>query len=147
MFGLALNADLSGLRTTKSDEPKPIAVTFARPQHQLQKARPEDWQAMAETLKLQTRWNIHKIMRRDRSLRVEIAYAPVFDWSFALDQANAVMHAMAPAEIANFTYVLFEKGLPLTELSIDRNEWARDQTEFVPKPIRLKQPEIHDPLI
>lgn len=147
MLGVTFGTNLGSLATPKINEPDAVPVQAARRDIALNAMPPENWSLLAQALTEQTHWQVRAISRRDKTLRVEIAQAPTFNWPEVINRANGVLHALAPREISTFTYAAFERGLPLAEFSVDRDDWAQQATSWVPEPIRLHQPPVRfDPI-
>ncbi len=67
-----------------------------------------------------TRWAIH--IETDSALYMQQR----------LDRVLAVLQARVPATVRHFDLTLYERGLPLTQLAVDRAAWAQQQTMALP---------------
>lgn len=145
MLGVTFGTNLGKISTPKVNEPRPLPIAgFNGDQPVVKELTQESWAQLIQTLQLQTGWSIGSIQKRNNTLRVEVLSTPTLDWAAITDRANRVLHRYASKEIVRFTYVIHERGLPIQELSIDRDEWLAKVSSFVPETIRLYQPRVQD---
>jgi hypothetical protein len=146
-LGVSFGTNLGRLSTPKINEARPLPVAIERPKI-LQTAMPQEaWLTITKALQEQTGWTVSAVTRRDKSLRIEIASAPTFEWFQVIDRANRVLHAFAPRDVSRFDYIVLERGLPLAELSVERAPWAAQASSFVAPKIRLGQPDVIDEVV
>lgn len=126
MFGVAFHTQLDGMETPKPNDPPRIPVSSARPT-----GRP-DWSATSRDIATQTEWHVRRIEQSGRELQVTVDDAEAVYLRDRVDKAAAVLHRDAPASVDRFALSYRQRGLDVAEHVIDRDTWARQQTEPVP---------------
>ncbi len=137
MLGLTLHTDLRKLQSPKVLDPVLPAVQLNAGTTARQSA-----EQIAKAVAVYTGWTVER-MSIDGGV---ITLAAQTDGAVMLDErvhrALVVLHSNAPAAVRTFVLFLQERGLPLSRLTIDRNEWVRQNTQAEAPALRLPARQI-----
>lgn len=124
MFGLTFHGLLDQVAMPKLLDTSPPRVSVERPRGE------PDWSGTATDIKAQTRWPVRDITQHGSDLQVvfDEVYGAYF--SQRLDRVIAILHRDAPAAINRFAIVIVERGLPITERYVLRDEWVAKKTRY-----------------
>jgi len=137
VFGLTLQTSVHRLTIPKvSDLPTP-RITSAPPMRSL-KDRIE-WVGTAADVRDMSGWGVSNIQYMGSTLRIVLEGASGAHWNDRLERIIAVLNRDAPSNIDTFELNIVEQGIGLTERVVDRREWVKQQTQYVP-PSERQQP-------
>jgi membrane-associated phospholipid phosphatase len=122
MVGLTLHGQLDDIFTPKVMDVAPPAPNPQRSTEDNVFSAIEHvsgWQVQGSSL-ASTRWAIH--IETDGALYMQQR----------LDRVLAVLQARVPATVRHFDLTLYERGLPLTQVAVDRSAWVQQQTVALP---------------
>ncbi len=126
MISLSLHASMSSVYMPKLDDPPPVPVSPQRPDQS------PDWKKTAKDISAQTNWHVSGIEGNRSDVTVSVDDANDTYWKDYLDRATAVLHRDAPKSVDRFRFVYREKGIPVAEHLVDRQEWSEQKTEAIP---------------
>lgn len=132
MAGLSLRGQLNEVSIPKFGDPPRIPFEPARP------AAKPDWAATSRDIRTQADWQVGAVQQRGRELQVTIDDADARYWGERTNRAVSVLHRDAPAEVDRFRVVQRRRGLPVSEVVVDRDTWVAERNE--PLPPREKRP-------
>ena len=124
MVNFSFHAGLDKVAMPKLFDPPmpPVAVAPAR--------TAPDWSATAKDIETQTLWKVREISVRGSELRVVFDESQGRYWRDRIERAIAVLNRDAPANINRFALSHVERGIPLTEEIIFREEWLAQHTRY-----------------
>jgi hypothetical protein len=141
-FGVTLYTDLSSLSTPKISDPKPMAVMPTLPSYTRVDAPSQTYSDLKRALERQVNWSVGQVVLRGKQLRIKVLEHDVYNWQKAVDQANAVTHQFAPADVREFAYELNVRGMPIQTVVVDRQDWVREQTQLARPREQFNQPAV-----
>ena len=139
MLGVTFHTDLDQMQMPKLTDPTRVPVAAARPK------RAPDWSTTGAELARQTDWQVEKISRRGRELRIEVADAEGVHWRERVDRAAAVLHRDAPADVDRFALAYRQRGRDMAEHVIDRDAWVAERVQPLPPGERRETVVARDP--
>ncbi len=125
-IGIAVNVDLLGPQLPKIRDPLLVPVK------EKVDSAPANWQKVADRIAQQTEWRVGKIEKAGDDLNVYLAEQAGFYYGPQLDRAVALLNEEAPAEVDDFNIVYTTRGLPMAVQRVDRDEFVREQTQWLP---------------
>jgi len=130
VFGLTLQTSLPRLTVPKvSDLPTP-RITSAPPMRSL-KDRTE-WVGTAADIRDMSGWGVSNIQYKANTLRIVLEGSSGAHWNDRLDRIIAVLNRDAPSSIDTFELSIVEQAIGLTERVVNRREWVKQQTQYLP---------------
>ena len=130
VFGLTLHTSLPRMAVPKvSDLPTP-RITSAPPLRTLQDRR--EWVGTAADVSDMSGWGVSNIQYKANTLRIVVEGSSGAHWNDRIDRIIAVLNRDAPSEIDTFELSIVEQGIGLTERVVDRREWVKQQTQYLP---------------
>lgn len=124
MLGLTLHGSLADLTV-----PKLLDPSYPRPLSTYP-AGPTDWARMSAEFTEQTRWPVREVRRQGTDLQLVVEEPYTVYLRDRIDRAVAVLHRHAPADVRRFVLSFHERGLPLTDWVVLRDEWVAQQTRY-----------------
>ena len=124
MLGLTLHGSLADLTV-----PKLLDPSYPRPLSTYP-AGPTDWARMSAEFTEQTRWPVREVRRQGTDLQLVVEEPYTIYLRDRIDRAVAVLHRHAPADVRRFVFSFHERGLPLTDWVVLRDEWVARQTRY-----------------
>ena len=98
---------------------------------------PAGWQGSAESIELFTGWSVQSITHEHTTTTVVADTGTAVHLQERIDRAVTVLHRDAPAESSRFVLQLQERGLPLTQVEVDRAKWVLQHTQVQVPALRL----------
>jgi membrane-associated phospholipid phosphatase len=134
MLGLTLHAALSKLET-----PKVLDQVLARAQRAAPAALPANgWAGVAAGVERHTGWSVQQLAQQHATLSATVQTNGSLFLTEQVERAATVLHQSAPAEVGRFVLDLQQRGLALSRVEIDRNEWAAQHTQAQAPALRLE---------
>ncbi len=96
----------------------------------------------AENINIYTGWNVRSIVNDAGVSRLLIESDGSLYLQEKLDRTVAVLNRDMPFAIHRFAIQLQERGLPLTEVEVDRAEWVRKRTLAEAPAVRLPEQQV-----
>jgi len=127
MLGFTFYNGLNKLYAPKLSDPLPPVVSRIRPREL------PLWGATAADVSTMTGWGVSHIAIEDSLLKLVIEGAAGAYWNDRLERMVAVLHRDAPSVINEFHVVFAEKGMPMTQRIIQRDEWVTQQLQLPAK--------------
>lgn len=124
MFGLTLHGSLGELTVPKLLDPQLPRPLSTYP------VGPTDWAGMSAEFGEQTRWVLREVRRQGTDLQLIVEEPYTVYLRDRIDRAVAVLHRHAPADVRRFVLSFHERGLPLTDWVVLRDEWVAQQTRY-----------------
>lgn len=132
-FGLTLHGGLDKLDSPKLLDPAPLAVQALAPQQ----LAPQGWETAAETIERYTGWTVRDITHQHVTTTVRAETDGAIHLQERIDRAIKVLHRDAPASTTRFVLQLQDRGLPMSQVVVDRAEWLALNTRADPPALRL----------
>lgn len=133
MAGLTLHGGLNKLYSPKLLD-APVAPVQALAPAALPSA---GWQGSAESIERFTGWSVRSISHQHITTTLVAETDVAIHLQARIDRAIAVLHRDAPAQSTRFVLQLQERGLPMTQVDVDRTEWVMARTQVEPPALRL----------
>lgn len=133
MLGFTLHGGLNQLYSPKLLD-LPLAPVQARAPAQLPAT---GWGSSAQNIELYTGWTVRSIAHRFDTTTVVAETDTALHLQERIERAVAVLHRDAPATSTRFVLRLQERGLPLSQIEVDRAEWVAQRTQAIPPALRL----------
>ena len=122
MLGVTVHSGLNRIAMPKIlDEPLP-AVLATRPSGE------PDWARTAADLEAQTQWRVRRIGRKGREVQIVLEQVYGAYQVERLERATTILHRDAPADVDRFVFSFVERGFPLTDWLVLRDEWVDKRT-------------------
>lgn len=125
MVGITLHAALNKLETPKVWDPALPQVQPGAPAT----LHAKGWGAAANDVGRHTGWTVQQMAQRNATLSTTAETDGALFVQERLDRAVTVLHQHAPADVNRFELNLQERGLGLSRIEIDRNEWVAQRTQ------------------
>lgn len=138
-FSLSTNANLDGLHTPKSLDPKPVTVAANRP------AQVGDPARTARDLEAQTGLRIDAIEQRDHQWMAVAANPSMGFAAPVVERALAVLHRDAPPDADRLGLRFEQRGNAISEVTVDRDRWATNKTQRLPDSLKPPPPALQPP--
>ena len=126
MLTLTWHGNFFELGMPKLFDSPPVPVSAARPQLS------PDWSKTARDISAQTEWQVQKIERDAREVRVTIEDPTAIFWKDRVERVTAVLHRDAPATVDRFVLTYRDHGLDLAEHVVDRDAWVARKASALP---------------
>ena len=133
MLGLTLHGALNELHSPKLLDPTLATVKTTAPA-ELPAA---GWGGTAQTLALYTGWSVRSIFHQNSTTTVLAEIDTAVHLQERIERAITVLHRDAPAASTRFVLQLQERGLPMSQVEVDRAEWVIQHTQVEPPALRL----------
>lgn len=133
MVGFTLHGALNQLHSPKLLDPTLATVKTTAPA-ELPIA---GWGPTAQTLALFTGWDVREISHRNTTTTVLAETGAAVHLQERIERAITVLHRDAPAASTRFVLQLQERGLPMSQVAVDRAAWVTQQTQVEPPALRL----------
>jgi len=124
MVGITLHGLLDKVTMPKYLDPLPPRVSPTRP------TGDPDWKNAVAEIKALTQWTVREIRQRGGDLQVTIEDPEGAYLTDRVDRVIAVLHRDAPASVDRFMLALVERGLPIAERVVWRDEWVTKKTRY-----------------
>jgi membrane-associated phospholipid phosphatase len=124
MLGFTVHGGLNTLYSPKLLDPAPPAVLPGAPA-QLPSS---GWGATAQTIELYTGWSVRSISHQHVTTTLVAETDAAVHLQERIERAITVLHRDAPASSTHFILQLQERGLPLSQVDVDRAEWVARHT-------------------
>ncbi len=131
---LSAHTQLDGLRTPKVLDPRraPVQDTY-----------PAAWAPLAQTAKdihAQTDVKVSSIETDGPRMTLTLS-DPAYGYQRpVINKMVAVAHRDAPKEIEQIDVKVVQRGVPVAQIEVDRKQWVRTQSEFLPPSERAVPP-------
>ena len=133
MVGFTLHGALDQIYSPKVLDPTLATVKTTAP-FELPTA---GWGPTAQTLALFTGWNVREIFQHHATTTVVAETGATVHLQERIERAVTVLHRDAPAASTRFVLKLQERGLPMSQVEVDRAAWVTQQTQVEPPALRL----------
>lgn len=124
MLGFTVHGGLNTLYSPKLLDPAPPIVQPGAPA-QLPSS---GWSATAQTIELYTGWLVRSISHQHVTTTLVAETDAAVHLQERIERAITVLHRDAPASSTRFILQLQERGLPLSQVEVDRAEWVARHT-------------------
>lgn len=133
MLGFTLHGGLNQLYSPKLlDTPLPPVRSNASAQ-----LSPAGWGGSAQTIELYTGWTVRSISHQQITTTVVVETDGAIYLQERIERAVTVLHRDAPASTTRFVLQLQERGLPMSQVEVDRAEWVTLHTQVEAPALRL----------
>jgi membrane-associated phospholipid phosphatase len=134
MVGFTFHNALNNLQA-----PKVLDPVLPRARAEAPVALPEKgWAGTVQALELYTGWSVQHIAQQQSTVTVFAETDGAVHLQERIDKAVSLLHRDAPATAKQFVLQLQERGVPLSQVAIDRTEWVAQHT--LPQPPALRLP-------
>ena len=133
MFGLTLHGGLHQLHSPKLLDPALPPVRTTAPAQ----LPPAGWEGSAQTIERYTGWSVRSISHQPGTTTLVAETDAAVHLQERIERAIVVLHRDAPASTTRFVFQLQERGLPLSQVDVDRAEWVTQHTQAEPPALRL----------
>jgi membrane-associated phospholipid phosphatase len=138
MFGVTFHGALNSLSAPKLLDPVPPAVSplggFV--------ASAFDDKGTVKAIELHTGWSIRAMTHSATATSVLAESDTAAHLQERIDRVVAILHRDSPASSTHFLIELQERGLPMSQVRIDRAEWVALRTVAQPPSMRLPPQEV-----
>ena len=125
MVGLTLHGGVQQMYSPKLlDTPLP-AVQVQAPTA----LSPAGWQGTAQSIERYTGWSVRSISNEQTTTTLVAETDTAIHLQDRIDRAITVLHRDAPATSSRFVLQLQERGLPMTQVEVDRAAWLVPHTQ------------------
>lgn len=138
MLGFTLHGGLNQLYSPKLLDPSLPPVRTTAPAE----LPPAGWGGTAQTIERFTGWSVRSISHQQASTMVVAETDAAVHLQERIDRAITVLHRDAPASSTRFVLQLQVRGLPLSQVEVDRAEWVTQHTQVEPPALRLPAQQI-----
>lgn len=138
MLGFTLHGGLSQLYSPKLLDPALPPIRTQAPAEM----PPAGWEGTAQTIERFTGWSVRGISHQQVSTTVVAETGPAIHLQERIERAVTVLHRDAPASSTRFVLQLQERGLPMSQVEIDRAEWVAEHTRVEPPALRLPAQQV-----
>lgn len=128
MVGLTLQGSLGQVYNVKVFDPPPPVFNPEPPPT----LPPRGWADVVQEVERHTGWQVVSLTQSHDTVTVHAEVDGALYLQQRLDRVTALLHALAPNGLTFFHLQLTQRGLPLTQLSVDRLEWALQHRSPVP---------------
>jgi len=133
MLGVTLHGELNRLHTPKLlDQTLPIVQTTAPAQ-----LPPAGWEGTAQAIERFTGWSVRSISHHLGSTTLVAETDAAVYLQERIERAITLLHRDAPVESTRFVLQLQERGLPMSQVEVNRAEWVLQHTQVEPPALRL----------
>lgn len=132
-LGLTLHGGLDNLHSPKLLDPAPLTVRAQAPEQ----LAPQGWENAAEAIELYTGWAVREIRHQHVTTTVRAETDGAIHLQERIERAIKVLHRDAPASTTRFVLQLQDRGLPMSQVVVDRAEWVALNTRADPPALRL----------
>ncbi len=133
MLGATLHGGLHQLYSPKLLDPALTKVLPTAPAE----LPPAGWGGTAQTIERFTGWSVRSITHQHNSTTVVAETDAAIHLQERIERAVTVLHRDAPAASTRFVLQLRERGLPMSQVEVDRTEWVIQHTQVEPPALRL----------
>jgi membrane-associated phospholipid phosphatase len=140
MLGLTLQGQLNEVFAPKVLDPVPPPFTPEPPAS----LPPRGWADVAQEIDRHTGWKVQSVTQGHGSVTVQAETDGALYLQQRIDRVVRLMHALAPNGITDFHLQLTQRGLPLTQVSIDRLEWVLQHRSPWPTASALPTQRVHE---
>jgi len=138
MLGFTLHGGLNQLYSPKLLDPTLPAVRPSAPA----RLAPAGWGGTAQTIELYTGWSVRGISHQRITTTVVAETDAAVHLQERIDRAITVLHRDAPASSTRFVLQLQQRGLPMSQVEVDRAEWVAQHTQVEPPALRLPAQQV-----
>jgi hypothetical protein len=131
VLGLTFGSDYSKFDTPKVNDPRKTDLLSIAPVFEGNVFQ-ANWEKINLQLYNQVGWRLLGADRRQNEIRLMMTDVGGEFLDQRIERANRILHAELPAEIDEFTYVLGQRGVELTEVTVKRKSWAARHLSYVP---------------
>lgn len=131
VLGFTFGSDYSQFDVPKVDDPLKTEVLSMAPVFQGNVFQ-ANWEQINLQLYNQVGWRLLGADRRQNQVRLMITDVGGQFLDQRIERANRILHAELPADIREFTYVLQQRGIDLTEVTVQRKSWSERAFTYVP---------------
>jgi membrane-associated phospholipid phosphatase len=138
MLGFTLHGGLNQLHSPKLLDPTLPPVQTTAPAQ----LPPEGWGSAAQTIERFTGWSVRSISHQQVTTTVVAETDAAVHLQERIERAITVLHRDAPASSTRFVLQLQERGLPMSQVDVDRAEWVIQHTQVEPPALRLPAQQV-----
>jgi hypothetical protein len=110
--------------------PKPLDPTLPLFTAQAPAALPpRQWADVAAEIERHTSWQVQQVAQQHSRVVVRAQTDNPVHLQARIDRVVAIMHALAPQELAWFELHLHHQGLPLSQVHVNRAEWVLQRSQ------------------
>jgi hypothetical protein len=95
------------------------------------------WQGSADSIDRDTGWSVRSISQERATTTVVADTDAALHLQERIDRAVTILHRDAPAESSRFVLQLQDRGLPLTQVEVDRAGWVSPRTQVEAPALRV----------
>jgi hypothetical protein len=95
------------------------------------------WQGSAQSIDRYTGWSVRSISQERATTTVVADTDTALHLQERIDSAVTILHRDAPAQSNRFVLQLQDRGLPLTQVEIDRAKWVTPRTQVEAPALRM----------
>lgn len=128
MLGFTLQGNLGQLYVPKTLDPAGPKFSPSMPA-----ALPaRGWADVAQEIERHTGWQVVSVNHQHGRATVSAQVDGALYLQQRIDRVTGLLHALAPSGIGQFQLQLSQRGLPLTQVDIDRAEWVLQHSTALP---------------
>jgi membrane-associated phospholipid phosphatase len=143
-FALTLHAALDKLEAPKVLDPAlPRVQTMTEPQASAKEISPQSWNVAAQTLSQYTGWKVNEIDQQFSTLTVSAETDESIFMQERVQRAVSVLHNLAPGTVKRFVFQLQMRGVPLSDVEVDRKEWIFQHTQAQAPSLKLSAQQLY----
>jgi hypothetical protein len=128
MLGLSWSDNLSQMAAPKPLDPTLPLFTAQAPAA----LPPRQWADVAAEIERHTSWQVQQVAQQHSRVVVRAQTDNPVHLQARIDRVVAIMHALAPQELAWFELHLHHQGLPLSQVHVNRAEWVLQRSQPLP---------------
>lgn len=128
MLGLTLHGGLHQLQSPKLLDPKLPLAQAVRPVQ----SQARGWAGTAATIERFTGWQVRQVEEEGSSVTVLADADAATYLQDRIDRAISVLNRDAPASSLWFNLQLQDRGLPMTQINVNRAAWLAQRVDAVP---------------
>jgi membrane-associated phospholipid phosphatase len=138
MLGFTLHGGLNQLYSPKLLDPTLLPVRANAPAQ----LPPAGWEGTAQTIERYTGWSVRSISHQLTATTLVAETDAAVHLQERIERAITVLHRDAPAASTRFVLQLQERGLPMSQVDVDRAEWVIQHTQVEPPALRLPAQQV-----
>jgi membrane-associated phospholipid phosphatase len=131
--GLTVHGGLDTLDSPKLLDPQ---LALVRPEAPAQ-LPDTGWGGTAESIERFTGWSVREITHQHVTTTVRAETDGAIHLQDRVERALKLLHRDAPASTTRFVLQLQDRGLPMSQIVVDRTEWVARNTRAEPPALRL----------
>lgn len=133
MLGFTMHGALNKLQTPKVLDPALPVLRKAAPA----KLEASTWRNAARAVELHTGWGVQGITHQYGTATLVAETDEAVHLQERVDRAVKTLDLFAPSTVHRFVLQLQQRGLALSRVEVDRDEWALQQTQAMAPTLRL----------